>query len=98
MTETLAAAQRAGALQPGAPKTADAPKPAESAKPKSADTPKTKTAAATKGQVRLNIAALDKDGDGKISKQEWPGRAQRFDRLDANKDGYLSKDELPKNQ
>jgi Ca2+-binding EF-hand superfamily protein len=43
------------------------------------------------------LNALDKDGDGKVSRQEWPGRPQRFERLDTNKDGFLTKDELPNN-
>lgn len=41
------------------------------------------------------LARLDQDGNGKISRDEVPGRmAQRFDQLDKNSDGYLTKDEL----
>jgi len=36
---------------------------------------------------------MDTDGDGKLSKSEFP-REKIFDRLDADKDGFLSKDEL----
>src|SRR5262249_19584485 len=38
--------------------------------------------------------ALDKDGNGRISRAEWPRSAKAFDRLDVNKDGQLSRDEL----
>jgi len=38
--------------------------------------------------------ALDKNGDGKISKDEWRGREERFKQLDKNGDGYLTPDEL----
>lgn len=40
---------------------------------------------------------IDKDQDGKLSKEEaktLPGVAERFDELDKNKDGYLSLDEF----
>jgi len=41
------------------------------------------------------INRFDKDGDGKLSREELPERMQRrFDRLDANADGYIDKDEL----
>lgn len=37
----------------------------------------------------------DKDGDGKLSKEELPERIQaRFDDLDKDKDGFVSKEEL----
>jgi len=42
------------------------------------------------------LMAMDKDGDGKISKEEFQGRPQLFERLDANKDGFISKDEIAK--
>ena len=40
------------------------------------------------------MAELDKDGDGLISKDEWLGRAEGFDRIDANGDGKLDSVEL----
>lgn len=43
------------------------------------------------------VKAWDKDGDGAVSKDEWiaAGRpAERFDLVDANKDGKVSVEEL----
>ena len=43
------------------------------------------------------VKAMDKDADGAISKEEWAaaGRpAERFDTVDANKDGKISVAEL----
>ena len=38
---------------------------------------------------------LDKDGNGSISRDEWLRPPEVFDRLDTNKDGVLTVDELP---
>ena len=38
---------------------------------------------------------LDKDGDGKISMDEFPGQDDVFKRLDKNGDGYINKSEAP---
>ena len=35
------------------------------------------------------VSRLDRDGDGKVSRKEFDGPAEAFDRLDANQDGYL---------
>jgi Ca2+-binding EF-hand superfamily protein len=43
------------------------------------------------------IKQWDKDGDGAISKEEWIGAgrpAERFDLVDANKDGKITVEEL----
>ena len=37
---------------------------------------------------------LDQDNDGKISRSEWQRNEQAFDRMDADKDGFLTKEEL----
>ena len=51
------------------------------------------------------FAAMDTDGDGKISKKEYVASQKdaakaesRFAQLDSNKDGFLSKDELAAGQ
>ncbi len=42
-----------------------------------------------------SIADLDKDGDGKLSKEEVPERMQqRFDQIDGNSDGFIDKAEM----
>ena len=41
------------------------------------------------------IRRLDRDGDGKISIQEFDGPARGFRHLDKDGDGYLSSDEAP---
>ncbi|MBL8517509.1 MAG: hypothetical protein JNM76_11150 [Betaproteobacteria bacterium] len=43
------------------------------------------------------LAEADKDGDGKLSKDEaaaLPRLAKRFDQIDANKDGFITKEEM----
>jgi Ca2+-binding EF-hand superfamily protein len=58
---------------------------------------KTKTpddAQVTRFVERL-LETMDKNKDGKISKEEATGRlAEAFDRIDTNKDGFLDKEEL----
>ena len=41
------------------------------------------------------IKKLDKNGDGKVSREEWTGPPQAFDRIDENSDGAISKEEIP---
>jgi Ca2+-binding EF-hand superfamily protein len=49
------------------------------------------------GNFFERLREADKDGDGKLSKEEAPPfLRERFDQLDANKDGFLDKDELQK--
>lgn len=73
-------------------------KPAGDAKPGSASE---KFAKAKKFAKSLNpaefVGRLDKNSDGKLSKDELPEQMQaRFDRLDANGDGAVTKEELQK--
>ena len=40
------------------------------------------------------LKKMDKDNDGRVSKEEYISKyTDKFDRLDANKDGYIDKDE-----
>lgn len=42
-------------------------------------------------------AALDKDADGRVTREEAaarPGLARHFDQFDANKDGFLTREEI----
>lgn len=41
------------------------------------------------------IAKLDQDGDGRVSKAEFDGPDQHFTQSDADKDGYISANEVP---
>jgi hypothetical protein len=45
-------------------------------------------------QKGRRLAALDKNNDGIISRDEWTGPASRFDRLDLDKNGSLSAEEI----
>jgi len=45
-------------------------------------------------QRRRNPGQMDTDGDGKISAGEWQGPAEAFKRLDADNDGYVTREEL----
>jgi len=47
-------------------------------------------------KMRQRLKAMDTDGDGKVSREEFKGPAQLFDRLDRNKDGNLDKADRPK--
>ncbi|MCA9042415.1 MAG: hypothetical protein KDA65_18825, partial [Planctomycetaceae bacterium] len=47
------------------------------------------------GNPAALIERADKDGDGKLSREEAPGRmADNFDQIDANSDGFLEAQEL----
>lgn len=46
------------------------------------------------GRRPPRLAEIDKNSDGKVSREEWQGPAGLFDRIDANKDGSLSQEEL----
>lgn len=38
---------------------------------------------------------FDRNNDGKLSKEEFPGPDDHFIQFDQNSDGYLEKDEMP---
>ncbi|MFC1576348.1 DUF1566 domain-containing protein [Candidatus Omnitrophota bacterium] len=42
------------------------------------------------------VKRLDRNGDGKVSRQEFDGPPQAFSHHDRNKDGYLTENEAPK--
>jgi Ca2+-binding EF-hand superfamily protein len=39
------------------------------------------------------LKEMDKNGDGKVSREEFTGPEPQFDRIDADKDGFLTQDE-----
>ena len=43
----------------------------------------------------MAMKRFDRNGDGKVSQDEWPGPPQMFKELDADSDGFVSKEELP---
>ena len=45
-------------------------------------------------EFKRNLKTWDTDGDGKVSKEEYKGKAP-FDRLDKNKDGFLTMADAP---
>jgi len=48
-----------------------------------------------KGQFADFIKHFDKDGDGKVSKQEFTGTQDHFTSLDKNNDGFIDQNEKP---
>lgn len=40
------------------------------------------------------FSRFDEDGDGLVSRKEFTGRPERFDRLDLNRDGQIDREEL----
>lgn len=49
------------------------------------------------GKGPKTFESLDKDGDHKLTKEELataPGMSEDFDKIDSNKDGAISEDEL----
>lgn len=43
---------------------------------------------------QMVIKRMDTDGDGKISREEFRGPPPRFDKMDADKDGFITLDEI----
>jgi Ca2+-binding EF-hand superfamily protein len=48
----------------------------------------------TRADAEERWKELDQDNDGRISRSEWQRNEQAFDRMDADKDGFLTKEEL----
>jgi len=46
-------------------------------------------------EMRKRLLAMDVDKDGKVSREEWKGPEQAFDRFDRNKDGFIDKADAP---
>jgi Ca2+-binding EF-hand superfamily protein len=55
----------------------------------------TRGALAVGAAAKRRLAAMDTDGDGRISRQEWKGRPAMFDQLDRNGDGYIDQTDRP---
>lgn len=47
-------------------------------------------------KLQMFFQRKDKNGDGKISKDEWDGPSQIFEKLDKNGDGYIERNEIPR--
>lgn len=45
---------------------------------------------ATRGPAARRLMAMDRDGDGKVSREEFSGPARLFDRLDGDGDGAIT--------
>ena len=50
----------------------------------------------SKGGPPSFASRLDRNGDGKVSKDEFDGPRRHFSHLDKNGDGYITDDEAPK--
>jgi hypothetical protein len=50
------------------------------------------------GDPETVFLGLDRDGDGFISRKEWPDARRSFDVLDRNDDGRIGQDELRSHQ
>jgi len=68
--------------------------------PEVAPTPERRGAAEGPAPGRLDPGVrfrqrLDRNGDGKVSRQEFDGPTHHFDHLDRNNDGFINDDEAP---
>ena len=48
------------------------------------------------GEPTRPVRRFDENGDGRLSVEEFPGREERFERLDSDGDGYLTPEEMLK--
>lgn len=54
--------------------------------------------AISSGQDNYFIKKFDKNEDGKLSKEEYPGSDTSFNNRDKNNDGYIDRNEIYKGQ
>ena len=47
-----------------------------------------------KAKIRQRLQEMDQNNDGYISREEFPGKDERFNRADLDADGYISREEL----
>ena len=91
--KTITVALIAASLTTLAVTLASAQAPAEPARTEKADKGEKRAA-----HMQERLKAADKNGDGKISREEavasLPKLAKRFDKIDANKDGFITKEEM----
>lgn len=52
--------------------------------------PKDRERRVSPDRIRKMLTRFDQDRDGKVSRDEFPGGDERFDRMDVNGDGFLS--------
>lgn len=85
---------QAGVIETDETETTDSPdeEKTEQSSPEKEDQPKDKPSFS----AAEFLNRLDLDKDGKVSKDEFPGKDQAFTRLDKDQDGFLIKSEIPK--
>ncbi|MGC9317537.1 MAG: EF-hand domain-containing protein [Armatimonadota bacterium] len=49
---------------------------------------------ATRERWQMMLQRFDADGDGQLSRTEWPGRAEIFERMDPDGDGVITEQEI----
>jgi hypothetical protein len=57
--------------------------------------PKKRKPESERSSTNRFVRRLDKDGDGKVSREEFDGPSRAFDRHDRNGDGFIDADEAP---
>jgi Ca2+-binding EF-hand superfamily protein len=97
-TELQAAGERIQKIFGGMPPSGNAPTAANTPEKVAAKKALAKKAMARKEAANLpdpivRIRRMDKDGDGVISREEWVGQPQGFNRADTNSDGKLDAEE-----
>ena len=83
------------AVRGSGPAVASAAEPAEPMQPQRSGPPGERGRRPQRGGPGGFVRRLDRDGDGKVSRQEFDGPRNHFPFLDRNKDGYLTESEAP---